>query len=266
MGLFFNYSKEGPGVSKNGPQKRTFVRFFETFFRNAWKMIPVCLMYCLLFIIPGLSAVGMTGVTRSLSRDKHSFGLSDFFSTIKKNWKQALCVGIINLIVTIILVLDLDFFFTSGGKIGGIFQAVGLGISFFIVFLFTIMKYHIWFMVITFNMRIGQLYLNSFKFFVLNMKNNIIMGLATSIFWVLFYGVFILQLMTPLIAAIFMTFIVCFYPLIHYLIVQYGVFGAIRKYIIDPYYEDNPTSDIELRRSLGLEVNDNSEPDFEDII
>ncbi len=47
MALFglFNYSKEGPGISKNEPKKRTFVVFFETFFRNFWKFIPVSLVY-----------------------------------------------------------------------------------------------------------------------------------------------------------------------------------------------------------------------------
>ena len=79
MGLFYNYNKEGPGVSKNGPKKRVFFVFFETLFRNLWRLIPVSLMYWLLFLIPGFSAVGMTYITRSLSRDKHSFGISDFF-------------------------------------------------------------------------------------------------------------------------------------------------------------------------------------------
>ena len=27
----FNYEKEGPGISKNAPQKKTFIVFFETF-------------------------------------------------------------------------------------------------------------------------------------------------------------------------------------------------------------------------------------------
>ena len=30
----FNYSKEGPGIAKDGPKKKTFFVFFETFFRH----------------------------------------------------------------------------------------------------------------------------------------------------------------------------------------------------------------------------------------
>ena len=266
MSLFYNYNKEGPGVSKNGPKKRTFVRFLETFFRNAWKMIPVCFIYCILLIVPGLSAVGMTTVTRSLSRDKHSFGVSDFFNGIKKNWKQGIVIGIINLIITAFLIIDLDFFLVTEGVGGTTLGLIGLGISIFIILVFTVMKFYIWFMVITFNMKTAQIYLNSFKFFVINLKNNIIMLLCTSIFWVILYVLLLFGLVTPLVAGILAVFVVFFYPLYHYLVVQYGVFEAIKKYIIDPYYEEHPDADVELRRSLGLDAGEEDEPSFEDLI
>ncbi|MEE0946403.1 MAG: DUF624 domain-containing protein [Acutalibacteraceae bacterium] len=266
MGLFYNYNKEGPGVRKDGPKKRTFVVFLETFFRNVWKMIPVCFMYCLLFILPGLSAVGMTSITRSLSRNKHTFGLSDFFSTIKKNWKQALLIGILNGIITALLILDFDFFISNPAVAGKYVGVIGLGISIFLIILFTIMKFYIWFMVITFNMKASQIYLNSFKFFIINLKNNVIMLICIGIYWIIVYGLFLLGLITPLIAGILAVITIFVYPLYHYLVVQFGVFGAIRKYIIDPYYEENPDADIELRRNLGLDVGDDSDSDFEDLI
>lgn len=263
MGLFYNYNKEGPGVRKKGPNKRVFIRFFEAYFRNAWKMIPVCFLYCLFLIVPGFSAVGITGVSRSISRDKHSFGVSDFFSTIKKNWKQALAVGIINIIVTVILILDFSFFTRVSNTV---LKLVGTGISLFLLFLFTVMKYYVWFLIITFDMSVSKIYSNSFKFFVINMKNNMIMFVSTSIFWVIFYLLLEMRLVTPLIAGILMVIMICFYPLFHYLIIQFGIFGSIKKYIIDPYYAENPDADIEKRRALGLDTGEETEPDFEDIL
>lgn len=100
----FNYEKEGPGISKNAPKKKTFIVFFETFFRNFWKFIPINLIFTVFFVlfpVSGLGFVGLTHVTRNIARDKHSFGLSDFFETIKKNWKQALPAGIINTVVLV---------------------------------------------------------------------------------------------------------------------------------------------------------------------
>mgnify|MGYP002513426451 CR=1 FL=1 len=87
----FNYEKEGPGISKNAPKKKTFIVFFETFFRNFWKFITINLVYVIISlpqITSGLASAGFTHVARNTARDKHSFGLSDFFDTIKKNWKQ----------------------------------------------------------------------------------------------------------------------------------------------------------------------------------
>lgn len=46
MGLFsYNYSKPGPGIDKNAPQKKGIFRYFEIFFRKFWKLIQVNLLY-----------------------------------------------------------------------------------------------------------------------------------------------------------------------------------------------------------------------------
>ena len=109
----FNYNKEGPGIDKNAPKKRTFIVFFETFFRNIWKFMSICILYSLISlpqVTSGLAAAGMTNVARNTARDKHSFGLSDFFETIRKNWKQALPMGIINTVVYAVIFFDFWFF------------------------------------------------------------------------------------------------------------------------------------------------------------
>lgn len=45
MGLFFNYSKEGPGVPRDLPPKRGFFRFFEILGRKYSKLIGLNLLY-----------------------------------------------------------------------------------------------------------------------------------------------------------------------------------------------------------------------------
>ena len=175
MALFgmFKFDKEGPGISKNAPKKRTFIVFFETFFRNFWKFIPINVVYSLIFLpqlTAGLAAAGLTNVTRNIARDKHSFGMSDFFETIKKNWKQALGAGIINTLIYILLFFDLYFFFKSEGTMA----IIGLGISMALFFIFTVMNYFIWTLMITFKFSLKQIYKNSFKFVFINLKNNLI--------------------------------------------------------------------------------------------
>jgi hypothetical protein len=80
--------------------------FLSIWWYNAWTLIPLSVMYsCMhLLLIPGgLASAGMTCVTTDLARERHSFGLSDFADTVKRVWKQALCMGLINLLITAFL-------------------------------------------------------------------------------------------------------------------------------------------------------------------
>ncbi len=56
MGLFNGYLKEGPGVSKNAPQKTRFFLFFELFGRKISKLIILNMMYfvCLIPLMLGI--------------------------------------------------------------------------------------------------------------------------------------------------------------------------------------------------------------------
>ena len=233
----FNYEKEGPGISKNAPKKKTFVVFFETFFRNFWKFININLVYSIIsipVITNGLAAAGITNVTRNIARDKHSFGLSDFFETIKKNWKQALPIGIINTVIYLLLGYAAFFYFNSEGTMA----TVGLAVIFCMTFIFTVMQFYIWTLMITFDFKLKQIYKNSFKFVFINLKLNLLCFFSI----VLIYAVNILVLFlfnsrffAVLLLELFLYIIL--FPSFRYLLVQYCVFPSVKKNIIYPYYE-----------------------------
>ena len=257
----FNYEKEGPGISKNAPKKKTFIVFFETFFRNFWKFIVINVIYGI-FSLPvitnGLAAAGITNVTRNIARDKHSFGTSDFLETVKKNWKQALPAGIINTLIYIILGFDIYFFYTASE---GIMATVGLGISLCMLFIFTVMQYYIWTLIITFKFSLKQVYKNSFKFVFINMKMNLLCFFAILLVYAVNIAlVFLLQsYFLPVITFELLLYILLF-PSFRYLLVQYCTFPSIKKYIIDPYYAEHPDEDIEKRQNLGIEIEKKTEP------
>ena len=257
----FNYEKEGPGISKNAPKKKTFIVFFETFFRNFWKFIVINLVYGIIslpVLTNGLAAAGITNVTRNIARDKHSFGTSDFLETIKKNWKQALPAGIINTFIYIILGFDIYFFYTASE---GIMATVGLGISLCMLFIFTVMQYYIWTLIITFKFSLKQVYKNSFKFVFINMKMNLLCFFAILLVYAVNIAlVFLLQsYFLPVITFELLLYILLF-PSFRYLLVQYCTFPSIKKYIIDPDYAEHPDEDIEKRQNLGIEIEKKTEP------
>ncbi len=253
----FNYEKEGPGISKNAPKKKNFVIFFETFFRNFWKFITINLFYTL-FSLPvitnGLATTGITNVTRNIARDKHSFGLSDYIDTVKKNWKQGLVAGIINTIVYIMLIFDLWFFYNQENQT---YSTIGLGISLSFLFIYTIMNYYVWTLMITFKFSIKQIYKNSFKFVFINLKNNFICFFALVLVHAIYVGLlFLLKNFWLFVLTIELILYIVTYPCFKYLLVQFCVFPSIKKFIIDPYYEEHPDEDIDKRRDLGIEVDE----------
>ena len=54
------------------------------------------------------------------------------------------------------------------------------------------------------------------------------------------------------------------FPAFRFLMIQYFTFPAIKKFIIDPYYEEHPDEDIDKRRDLGIEVEEDKPQENDD--
>lgn len=256
----FNYEKEGPGVEKNAPQKIGFLRFFELFFKNFWKLAVNSIWYWSLTVLvlpSGLAAAGMTNVSRNMAVDTHSFGTSDFFETIKKNWKQALPAGLINVAIMAFLAFDIycfSVFFQNELKI------IGLAVCITLLLIFFVMRYYIWVILITFKLPLKQIYQNSFKLSLIGLKNNLIILLGMAAMYALCYGLGVIG--TGITQFLFLLIVLFVLPGFRFLLIQFNVFGNIKKYMIEPYYKDHPDEDIELRRRLGVLDDGYSEEDL----
>ena len=249
----FNYEKEGPGVEKNAPKKKRFIEFFEIYFKNFWKLCINSIWYWLLTILgitSGFAAAGMTNLTRNMAVDTHSFGTSDFFSTIKKNWKQSLAAGIINTLVLAFLVYDIYFFYIQYIGTGAIMHIIGLAICITALLIFFVVRYYLWFIITTFKLKLKQIYKNSLKLALVGIKNNLfIFGGIILLYGICYLIGFIGMPITNFIFILLLIFVV---PPVRFLIIQFNVFDVIKKYMIDPYYAEHPDEDIELRRRLGV--------------
>lgn len=127
-----------------------------------------------------------------------------------------------------------------------------------VFFIISVMKYYVWLILITFNLPLGKIIKNSFYFVFINLKNNIIVGLASILWYALSVGICLLCVANAeiFILSVVIIFLlnVLFFPGFKHLLIQFCVFPSVKKMMIDPYYEANPDADIELRKSLGLEV------------
>lgn len=270
MGLFSNrYLKEGKGVDKNAPQKNAFFRFFELYGHSFSKLVIGNLLY-VLFSLPvltnGLATAGLTYVCRNAARDQHTFAASDFVETVKKNWKQSLLVGIIDLAAYAVILYDIVFAY---GQLMqpevSFWNQFYFGVSVLLLLIYRFSTYYRYFMIITFKLNLKTVFKNSFIFAMGAIGPNLVILLvmaslcAVGYFLFTAFGYFGLALI--LIA--YITVI----PSFRGYLIQYCIFPAIQKLMIDPYYKEHPDEDILLRRRLGLlppEEDDYEEPSDKD--
>ena len=254
----YDYNKEGPGVQKNERKKKGFFAFFEIYLRNFWnfaKMGPIYWLTSILVVTNGLAKVGFTHIARSAVREKHAFLLSDYLDTIKKNWKQALSLGVINLVASAIAIIDVWYFWgsISQGESMSAISVIGLAVAFFLIVSITYIKYYIWTLTITFDLSIKTLIKNSFHFVFLNMARNILISV---IMGAIYAGLYILAMVNAFCFIIAVAILVFVVPGFKLSLIQANTFPAIKKYMIDPYYKEHKGEDIEKRRALGLEIAD----------
>lgn len=252
----FDYTKEGPGVEKNERKKKGFFSFFEIYFRNFWNYAKAAIFYWVcssLLITNGLAKVGLTNITRSTVREKHSFIISDFFEAIKKNWKQAIALGTVNVLATAIIALDLWFFWHAIGEDFSTINILGLALAFFLGICLIFMKYYIWTLVITFDFSFKQLIKNSYHFVFINLWRNIFIAIVLGVIYFSLYVLAVINQICFVLAAAILIFVL---PGFKASLIQANTFPVIKKHIIDPYYAEHKGEDIEKRLALGLEVSD----------
>lgn len=271
MGLFgIDYNKPGPGVSKNAPEKKRFFVFWEIYARKFFKLVIANLLYVLIslpVITGGLAQAGLTFVTRNYVREKHVFLPADFFDTIKKNWKQALAIGILDVVLSVLFILN--FWFYGQNLLLAEETSVMMIIMAAVVLMFAIItcfaRYYLYLQMITFRMTVKQLIKNSFLFAFVGLKQNLLISLVL----LLVYGIeAVILLFAPLELSLLILILlnVFFVPAFRSYLIQFVIFPLIKKTIIDPYYEAHPDEDVEARKGLNIETDEEptEESVFED--
>ena len=111
--------------------------------------------------------IGINYICRSIVKCEPVSAFSDFFYAIKKNFKQGLILGIIDIAFTILFLYDLYFFIVCGYQM--FFYAMLI-----IVFGYIMMRFYIYMLAITFELSIWKIIKNSLIFTFINIKRNIL--------------------------------------------------------------------------------------------
>ncbi len=266
----FNPAKPGPGVSKNRPQKKRFFLFWELYFRKFGKLIQANLIY-VLFSLPlvtvGLADVGLTYITRNFTREKHAFVWSDFVGTIRKNWKQALPIGLLNAVMEIVLLVDV-YYYSHLNIESSVTRVIVTAVAMLLLVVFTFMRYYIPLMIVTFKLTWKQLYKNAFIFSFAAIGPNLMITLGTGVYYY-FFGTTLANFLNRLLngpdltaeeigayfsmIAFFLLIYLFFFPAFRSFLIQFCIFPKVKKHMIDPYYEAHPQEDHAQKQALGIQ-------------
>ena len=182
-------------------------------------------MYLLFVLTFGFWNVGLTYLMRELVNGKPVFIMSDMKYAIKRNFKQGFCFGALDALLITILVVDFSYLSSLPSDFFGDFMYIAI-IAISIIYF--IMRFYIYLMLITFDMKIGKLFKNSLIFVMLGIKRNLLAILWMIVMLVINVCVFVM--FQPLGIILPILYVVSF-PLFT---TAYAAYPVIKKYMIDP--------------------------------
>lgn len=237
MGLFYNNNVAGSGVSKNGPQKKPFFRYWELFTNKFWTFFKINLVY-FLFCIPivtfGPATAAMTALMRNICLERPQFIFHDFWQQFKKNFKQSFIIGMLDIFVIGVSILTFWYYSVQPEMSSGAKVLYALAIAAQV--LFVMMNFYIYPQIVALNLGLGGIIRNSVILVFVNLWGELITlaAFAGYIVLLMFFHIYVLTL-APLVPFAWLAFtsVFCCYP-------------AIQKYIINPYYEQRGERNPEL--------------------
>ena len=281
MGLFNNYNKPGKGVSKNEKQKNGIARFFELYFRKFWSICILNIIIVLfdalflalsygIFSFIGKGNLALTEnlqlrlvislvpfaffgpvfagglrITRDFVREEPVFMWGDFVSTIKKNLKQTTIFSIISYIGAAAFSYAIPAYYYVEGFSKYILFPLSMIAA--LIFLFT--QYYYYIMAITCNLTVKQLIKNSVILSMACIVRNILLTLILGVVFVAICAMVIYGIATTILFAIVLMFVTFFAIGFVLYSISFMSFPAIKKYIIDPYYAQNPEETSEGKKA-----------------
>ncbi len=203
--------------------------------------ILIIAMFVFLAVTWGWQNVGAAYVLRGLFRGDAVFVFSDYFYGIKKNLKQAFFLGLIDFVCSAVLIVDFIYFYNRTGSFG-------LDFMYFTIFAISIiwimMRFYLYNMLVTFNLKNFKILKNALIFSILGIKRNILAMLG--IVLLLALHIFLCMLMLPYGIALPLIL-----PMVYILATfgfmgTYAAFPIIERYMIEPYDESDKKSEDKL--------------------
>jgi hypothetical protein len=220
------------------------------------------IVFCVVFLISsslvciGPFQAGFSQIYRNCRRQSGIYFFPDLKEGIKSNWKQSLASCLISLVVTFVSLFAIGFYLNQGTKLGSFVGA------FFIAFFFVFMLIQniVYQLMVSRELKLGQLYRNAFLFFLMNFGPCLAMIAVMIIFLIIIPFALILNtsyLTLGLFVFIYGFFMIAF---IQYLL-AFFTGGMIHKYMPAPKEEDAGEESMDSEETEESEVAESNDID-----
>jgi uncharacterized membrane protein YesL len=207
----------------------------------------------LVFFTFGIVNLSMMYVMRNVVKGDPTMMLNDIKYAIKRNWKQGMLLGILDLLFIGVIAYDLLLFYVNSFNS---FYNFLLGVMLVIAMFYFMMRNYMYLMLTTFDLTLWKIIKNSFIFAILGFKRNIVAFFAGLAVWVIDYIISVAFMpLGILLPVMFLVSLTTFMGV-------YAAYPKIKEIMIDPYYvSDNVGA---RRRDEDIEEDPEEEPIFTD--
>ena len=177
----------------------------------------------------GISSAAMTYIQRNFVKGTPVDLGDDFFHCIKKNWKQSLLLGLVDLLAIFIICYDIVSYLYVSASFGFLLLRYA---TLFISALYLLMRPFMYLMSVTFDLKIGKILKNSCILVSAGLLRNVFCSIFSIL--VLFLNVIVFNFIPSLGVGMFFIFTIS----IAWFFQVYGAWPVIQKHMIDPFYEE----------------------------
>lgn len=185
-----------------------------------------------LLVTYGWQNVGATFILRSMVRGEPVFLFTDYFYAIRRNLKQGLLLGILDIAITALLIFDFMHFSSMPSSFANdlCFFAIGA-----MIVLYFFMRFYLYLLLVTFDLSILKIFKNALIFVVLGIKRNLMGFLGILLVTSINIALFPLFAITPLGIAIPLILPFMYYLAVTAFTASYAAYPVIDRYMIAPY-------------------------------
>lgn len=201
----------------------------------------------------GIVNLSTTYLMRNIVKGESTSFFADLKYSIKRNWKQGMLLGVIDLIIIALIAYDLLFFYAlSTSALYSFF----FGVMLIMAMLYIMMRSYMYIMLVTFDLSIFKILKNSFIFALLGFKRNAAAFFAGLAIWILDYMLLMVFMPVGIILPIMILVSLTTFMGI------YAAYPKVKEVMIDPYYVSD---DVGAKlRTEATEEETPEEPLFKD--